>query len=40
RNNGKGEGIMKFKGIKKILEKRDMWNGQKLDCKRKEGDKK
>ncbi|CAG8716268.1 18337_t:CDS:2, partial [Gigaspora rosea] len=40
RNNGEGKGIMKFKGIKKILEKRDIWNGQKLDYKRKKGDKK
>lgn len=31
RNDGKGEGNMKFKGIKKILEERGMWNGQKLD---------
>ncbi|CAG8616986.1 16706_t:CDS:2, partial [Cetraspora pellucida] len=32
------DGIVKFKGIKKILEERGMWTGQKLDCRRKEDD--
>ncbi|CAG8743588.1 2466_t:CDS:2, partial [Gigaspora rosea] len=40
RNDSEGKGIMKFKGIKKILEERDMRNSQKLDCKKKEGDEK
>ncbi|CAG8625417.1 25176_t:CDS:2, partial [Gigaspora rosea] len=33
-------GTVKFKGIKKILEERNMWTGQRLDCRRKEDDEK
>ncbi|CAG8838208.1 26808_t:CDS:2, partial [Gigaspora margarita] len=34
------DSTVKFKGIKKILEERNMWTGQRLDCKRKEDDEK
>ncbi|CAG8753191.1 4912_t:CDS:10 [Cetraspora pellucida] len=34
------DGIVKFKEIKKILEERGIWTGQKLDYRRKEDDKK
>ncbi|CAG8778416.1 3058_t:CDS:10 [Gigaspora margarita] len=34
------DGIVKFKGIKKILEDRNMWTGQRLDCQRKKDNKK
>ncbi|CAG8844302.1 39365_t:CDS:2, partial [Gigaspora margarita] len=34
------DGIIKFKEIKKILKDRNMWTGQRLDCLRKEDDKK
>ncbi|CAG8513564.1 18471_t:CDS:2, partial [Racocetra persica] len=34
------DSIVKFKEIKKILEERKMWTGQRLDCKRKEDNEK
>ncbi|CAG8843692.1 41106_t:CDS:2, partial [Gigaspora margarita] len=34
------DGPVKFKGIKKILEERNMWTGQRLNCRKKKDDEK